>query len=233
MSTSSIDLSSLLSVLGNGSSGIDANSAVSGAIYAARAPERQWQSQQYNLSNQTSALNYLNRLASTLTDSLHALGDPAGAMTSMSAASSNSSLVAASAAAGTAVGNHVVVVNNLAATASWYSDSETSSSATLAAGSFTLQVGSGTATTIQIGNGVDTLDQLAAAINGQGLGVNASVVNDASGSRLAIVSQTSGAAGDISITGTSGLGFTQAVVGKNASLTVAPGKSHMLILSPL
>lgn len=220
MSSSGIDLSSLLSVLGNGSSGIDVSSAVSAAISAMSEPEQQWEAQQTTLSNQTSALNNINSLASNLENDLNALGDPLGAMATMSASSSDTYLVSASTTAGATASNHVVEVNSLATTSSWYSATETSSSSALPSGSFTIQVGSGTATTIQIGSGVDTLDQLASAINSQNLGVTASVVNDASGSRLAIVSQTSGTAGNIAITNTTGLGFTEAQAGANASLTV-------------
>ena len=72
----------------------------------------------------------------------------------------------------------------------------------------------------------NTLNGLATYINNQNLGVKASVITDSSGSRLALVSQTSGAAGEITLsndtTGTNGkgMGFTDAVDGKDASLTV-------------
>lgn len=220
MSTSNVDISSLLSALGSSSSGINVSQAVSAAIAADRAPERVWQAQQQSLQNQTAAINQITSSLSTLSDSLSSLGDPAGALTSMSVASSNTGLVTASALAGTAAGSHVVVVNNLATTASWYSDSVASSSAALAAGSFTVQVGTGPATTITIGGGVDTLDQLASSINSQNLGVTASVVNDSSGSRLAIVSNSSGTANDVTISNPSGLNFTRANTGQDASLTV-------------
>jgi flagellar hook-associated protein 2 len=138
----------------------------------------------------------------------------------MTATSSDTNVVQASAASGTAAGTHVVVVNNIASTASWYSSSVASSSTNLTPGSFTLQTGSGTATQIQIGSGVNTLDQLASYINTQNLGVTASVVNDSSGSRLAIVSNNSGAANGFTISNASGLTFTQASAGQDASLTV-------------
>jgi flagellar hook-associated protein 2 len=220
MSTSNVDISSLLSALGSSSSGINVNSAVSGAIYAARAPERVWQGQQQTLQNQTSVINQITSSLSSLSDSLNALSDPVGALTSMGVNSSNTALVTASATPGTVAGSHILVVNNLATTGSWYSASVASSSTPLAAGGFTLQVGTGTPTTITIGSGVNTLDQLASSINTQSLGVTASVVNDSSGARLAIVSNNSGSANDISITNASGLNFTRANTGKNASLTV-------------
>jgi len=46
----------------------------------------------------------------------------------------------------------------------------------------------------------DTLSTYAAAINLAGIGVSASVISDTTGSRLALVSQTSGAAGQLTIT---------------------------------
>ncbi|HXY04419.1 MAG TPA: flagellar filament capping protein FliD [Terriglobales bacterium] len=220
MGSSSINLSSLLSALGSSSSGIDVQSAVAQAIAADSVPMQQWEQQQATLQTQTSAIQSIEGDITTLTDSLNALGDPAGALTSMTTTSSNTNVVSASALAGTTAGNHVVVVNNLASTASWYSNSVASGDTQLAAGSFTLQVGSGQPTVINIGGGVDTLNQLATSINGLNLGVSANVVNDASGSRLAIVSNTSGTAANFTISNASGLTFTQAVAGQDASLTI-------------
>lgn len=219
-SISGIDISSLLSALGSTSSGINVSAAVAQAIYAMSAPQREWQNEQITLRSQTAALNAVQSDVQALQTSLNALGDPAGALTSMAVTSTNSNIVSGSALSGTAAGNHVVVVNNLATTASWYSSSVASSSTPLSSGSFTLQVGSGSPVQIQIGSGVNTLDQLASYINGQNLGVSAGVVNDSSGSRLAIISTTSGAAADFSISGATGLTFTQAVAGKDAALTV-------------
>ncbi len=220
MSSSSVDLNSILTALG-AKSGIDVTSTVNNLIYAARAPERQWQAQQSTISSQKQYLQYYDSLASTLSDKLNSLQDPVGALTAMSATSSQSSIVTASATAGTVAGNHIVVVNNLASTAAWYSDSKASATTALDAGSFTLKVGSGTATTINVGgtSGINTLQDLATYINGQNLGATASIVNDSQGARLAIVSNTSGDAGDITIT-PNGMNFTQAVQGKNANLYV-------------
>ncbi len=236
MSSSSVDLSSLLTALGSSSTGINVQSAVAAAISAESAPMTGWEQEQVTLQSQTSDINSIETDISTLETSLNALNDPAGALMSMAATSSNSGIVSASAAEGTAAGNHVVVVNNLATTASWYSGSVSSSSATLADGSFQLTVGSGSPVTIPIGTNVDgngtntnTLAGLATYINGLNLGVSASVVNDSSGSRLAIVSTSSGSAANFTISNpsggnppgsTAGLSFTQALAGSDASLTV-------------
>lgn len=220
MSTSGINLSSVLSALGTSSAGIDVASAVAQSLAALSVPEQQWINQQQTLQTQASAINQIQSDVSALENSLNTLGDPLGALSSMVATSSATNIVMASAAPGTPAGSHVVIVNNIASTASSYSNSVATSSTTLAPGGFTLKVGSGPATQITIGSGVNTLDQLAGYINTQNLGVTASVVNDSNGSRLAIVSKTSGTANGFTITGATGLTFTQASAGQDASLTV-------------
>ncbi|HWF90905.1 MAG TPA: flagellar filament capping protein FliD [Terriglobales bacterium] len=216
----SVNLGSLLSALGNSGTGIDVSSAVSQILQTEAIPQQQWQAQQATLQGQTSAINSLESLVSALQTSLQGLGDPGGSASSMSATSSNTAIVTATAAPGTATGNHVVVVKNVATTGAWYSDSVANSTTALAAGSFDIQVGSNAPVTITVGSGVNTLSDLATAINGQHLGVTASVINDSTGSRLALVSTASGTANDFTISNDSSVGFTQAVQGKDASLTV-------------
>ncbi|MBB5056369.1 flagellar hook-associated protein 2 [Granulicella aggregans] len=219
MSTTSSTLTSVLSALG-GSTGIDVTSAVASILYADRAPERGWQAQQTALASQTSAINALNSDASALSDALSALQSTTGALSTVTATSSNTSLLTATATDGTTTGNHVVTISNLASTGSWYSAKEGTSSTQLPTGSFSITVGS-TTTSIPTGSGsVNTLDQLAASINGQALGVTASVVTDSSGARLALVSTVSGAAGDFSIATGGSIGFTRSGTGTDASLTV-------------
>jgi flagellar hook-associated protein 2 len=217
MSTSST-LNSVLTALG-GSTGIDVTSEVNTILYADRAPERGWQAQQTTLANQTSAINQLETEASSLSDSLNALSAIDGVLASATATSSNSSLLTATAAGGTAASNHSVTITNLATAGSWYSDAESSSSATLPTGSFSITVGS-TTTAIPTGSGVNTLDELAASINSQSLGVTANVVTDSSGARLALTSSVTGSAGDFSISSGGSLGFTRSGTGADASLTV-------------
>lgn len=219
-SVSGINLSSLLSALGSSSSGINVSSAVAAEISALSQPEQQWEAEQQTLQTHTNGINQIQTDVDSLQTSLNALSDPAGALASMTATSSDTNVVQASAASGTVAGSHVVIVNNIASAASAYSNSVATSSTNLTPGSFTLQVGSGPATQIQIGSGVDTLDQLASYINTQNLGVTASVINDSSGSRLAIVSNNTGSANGFTVSGASGLTFTQVSVGQDASLTV-------------
>ncbi len=219
MSTSSSAvLSSVLSALG-GSSGIDVAAAVNAVISAKAAPEQTWAAEQMALSNQTTAINKLNTDASTLSDQLSALQSAGSVLNAVSVSSSNSAVVTATALDGTAIANHTVVVTSLATTASWYSAEQSSETAQLAAGSFDLTV-SGKTTTIPIGSGTNNLDELATAINSQSLGVTANVVTDSSGARLSIVANSSGSAAAFSIGNASGISFTQAQAGSNASLTV-------------
>jgi flagellar hook-associated protein 2 len=96
-----------------------------------------------------------------------------------------------------------------------------SSSTTISPGTFQIQVGSNSPVTVTVDATNNTLSQLASSINSQNAGVSASVIQDATGYRLALVSNTSGAPGDITVSGnTTGLTFNKAVTGTNASLVV-------------
>ncbi len=194
--------------------------AVAQALQADEAPMFQWEAQQQALQAQTADLTAIEGHVTNLENALTALSDPTGAMSAMTTASSNSSVVTATAANGATAGNHTVEVNNLATTAAWYSDEVASPTTDLTPGSFTITVGSGTPAQITVGSGVNTLTDLAAAINGMSLGVTASVVSDSGGSRLSIVSNASGAASNFTITNDSTINFTQATTGQDASLTI-------------
>ena len=199
--TSSVDVSSILAAAaGVSTPGIDVSSAVTAALYADRASERIWQSEQTTLTSQTTALTAIQTATTALTTDMESLNRLAGPLASRTVASSAASSVTASAAAGTVAGNHSVAINNLASTGSWYSDLAASATATLPSASFTLTTKGGATATIQIGSGVNTLNALASDINGQSLGVTATVVSDSTGARVAIISNTSGSAGDFSIT---------------------------------
>src|SRR5581483_7227506 len=216
---SSFDLGSLLSAIGS-SSGINVSAAVAQALAGESGPMVQWQQQQAFLKSQSSDINVIEGHITTLQDALNSLNDPAGGLMAVIASSSNSSVVTASAAPGAIPTNHVVVVNSVASTGSWYSDSVATGDTTLSSGGFTLQVGQNAPVQVTIGNGVDTLNQLASYINGLNAGVTANVVTDTTGARLAIMSNSSGAANDVVISNPTGLNFTRAGTGADASLTV-------------
>ncbi len=210
-STSPVDISSILAAISGASTpGIDVTSAVDAAVSAAEAPETAWEAQQTVLQNQATALTQIQTDTTNLDNDMQALNSLTGPLSSMSVTSSNSSIVTASAASGSAVGNHDVIVNNLATTDSWSSNSVASATTDLPAGSFTITPANGAAQTITTGTGATTLTAVANQINGDNLGVTASVITDATGARLAIVSNTSGSAANFTVTSGS-LSFTQAV----------------------
>lgn len=221
--TSGIDISNILAaVAGAQTPGINVTSAVSAAVTAAQAPEQVWQNDQTTLSSQMSDLQSIQSATSSLQTDMQNLNSLSGPLSSRTVTSSNVTAVTATAAEGTTLGNHQVAVSNLATTASWYSGEQSNATAALPSGSFTITAASGTSTTINTGsNGDVTLNDVVADINSQNLGITASVITDANGARLSLVSRNSGSAANFTVTsGSSSIGFTQAVVGNNASLTV-------------
>ena len=222
-SSTGIDISSILqAATGASSSGIDVTAAVNSALAAARAPETAWENEQTTLQSQTTALTQIQTDATNLDNDMQALNSVVGPLSARTVTSSNSSVVTATAASGSASGNHIVMVNGLANTASWASGVVASATTPLAAGSFTITGANGTPTPISTGTGTSTLNDVANTINNDNLGVTASVISDANGARLAIVSNTSGLAANFTVSSPTGgsLSFTQAVPGQNASLSV-------------
>lgn len=222
MSTSGVSLNSMglnSSTVGSGN-GIDVTSVVSQLMEAARGPERLWQQQQSALTYQTNALNSVNSSLNALQTAMRSLTDISGGISSNVARPSQTGILTASAQPSAMAGNHSITVNNLATTASAYTDTLADGDMTFSSGTVSLKIGA-TTTDIVIDDTINTLNKLASTINGKQLGVSASVINDASGARLALVSQTSGEPGDLAISGnTSGLVFHKSVTGLNASLTI-------------
>jgi flagellar hook-associated protein 2 len=241
---SAISVSSILAaVAGTSTSAIDVSAAVTAGIYAARAPERAWQADQTTLSSQTTALTSIQTATEALATDMQNLNTLTGPLAARIVASSNSNDLTATAATGTVTGTHAVVVSKLASTESWYSDLQSSSTATLPISSLTLTTAAGASATFATGSGKaggDNLNDLAKAINTANLGVNATVVSDASGSRLAIVSNTSGSAAGFSVTSSNYTGTswkspdipTGATLGVNTlTLTSAAGTVNIATTS--
>lgn len=200
--------------------GFNVQSVVQAAMAAASAPLYQMQQEQTTLQGQASALNTLETDLTNLQTAVQALSDPAGALYSQTATSSNSSVLTATAGSGATSGTHTITVNSLATTSSAYSAEFASSTTALTTGSFDIQVGANAAVAVTVSSSNNTLSGLASTINSMGIGVSASVITDANGARLSLVSNTSGAAGNITISNdTVGMGFTS-IAGTNASLTV-------------
>jgi flagellar hook-associated protein 2 len=222
MSTTGLNLNSLgmnQTTVTSGS-GIDVTAVVNQILDAARAPERLWQQQQSNFTAQSNALTSINSSLSALQTAIQALHDVTGVTSANTATSSQPGILTASAQSGAVAGSHLVTITNLATMASAYTDALANENTTFQTGVITLQFGT-KSTDITVDSSNNTLSGLASTINSEQLGVAASVINDENGSRLALISQTIGQPGDLTITGnTTGLNFHKSVEGQNASLTI-------------
>ena len=184
------------------------------------------QAQLTALTAQDTVFSTLGTDLSTLTTNLQALTDADGAFATKEGSSSNTDILTLTNADSSAVaGTHNVVVSSLATTASAVASEIATASDTLS-GSLTIN---GTAVPVVSGTS-DTLATFATAINTAAVGVTASIITDANGSRLSLVSNTSGSSGAITLTGntltdsTTSTAVTfpsgQAQAGVNAALTV-------------
>ena len=201
--------------------GFDVASTVTSILAAQQAVQTPQKNQLAALQAQDTVFTQLGTDLSTLTTAVQTLADANGPLSEKQGSSSDTNVLSLTSASTAAVaGSHTIVVTSVATTGSGYSDSITNASDTLT-GSITINnhqinVVSGTS---------DTLATLASAINTAAVGVTASVIADANGSRLSLVSNTSGLAGAITVTsalkdGTTAIAFTSGPAAANASLAI-------------
>jgi len=206
--------------------GFDVTSTVAQIQAADQAIETPWQNQLTALKAQDTALSSLGTDLSTLSTSLQKLTDFEGVFAEKQGSSSNTDVLSLTSASSSATaGSHTIEVSQLAQTSSEVSSAISSANDTLS-GSVTIQGQEFDTDTA----GSNTLTGLASAINSAAIGVTASVITDSSGSRLSIVSRTSGAAGQLSAITTNNLSdstsgggnisFSTAQVGQDANLIV-------------
>ncbi len=211
----------------NSGTGFDVASTVTQILAINQQIETPWKTQLAALKAQDTVFTTLGTDLSTLTTKMQALTDFSGVLSEKQGASSNTNVLALTGATPSAVaGSHTITVNSLAQTSSNYSNT-VAHAADVLSGSLTIQVGSGTPSTITVGSTSNTLATLSAAINAAGVGVTATVISDTSGSRLSLVSATGGAAGQLTITSAlsdttsaSSLSFVSGQTGQNGSVTV-------------
>jgi len=181
--------------------GFDVSSTVNEIVTNLQAVETPWKTHLTGLESKDTALSSLGTQMSTLSTDLQNLTDFSGTMAYKTGSSSDTNVLTLSSASATAVaGTHTIVVQNLAQTSSAASD-PVGTTDTLTGG-ITFKVGSGAWQTVNVGDGstAATLSGLSAAINSAGLGVTANVLTNADGTtRLSLVSQTDGSAGQITI----------------------------------
>jgi flagellar hook-associated protein 2 len=176
--------------------GFDVATTVTQIQASEQAIETPWQNELNALTAQDTVFTSLGTDLSTLTTSLQALTDFDGVFSEKQGSSSNTDLLSLTSADSTAVaGSHTISISQLAQTSSAASTPISNSSDTLS-GSLTIQ---GTTFNVDSSDDDTTWASLASTINAAAIGVTASVITDSSGSRLSIVSGTSGAAGQLTI----------------------------------
>jgi flagellar hook-associated protein 2 len=211
--------------------GIDVQALVTATLSGDQANITQLQNRQSSFTSQVTALQKISAELTSLQSAAFAIGDPLGGLNALSVVSSNSSVLSATASASALSGTHTIAVTSLATTSSFYSDAVATSTTPLvqATGAFQISVGGNPPVAIDITSSNNTLAGLAASINNTpNIGVTASVINDANGARLALVSSTSGVPGNLTVTGNfhltdvanTSVNFHQAIAGLNSSLTV-------------
>ena len=178
--------------------GIDVASTVTQMVAQLQATETPYKTQLTSLQSQDTVISNLGSLLSTLSNDITGLTDPAGILSGKQGSSSDTNTLALLSADTTATaGSHTVTVQNLAQTSTEASSAVGAND--ILSGSFSFHIGSGSSQTVSVDPSNNTLAGLAATINQAGIGVSASIVTDSSGSRLSLISQTDGAAGQITI----------------------------------
>jgi flagellar hook-associated protein 2 len=215
--------------------GFDVSSTVSEIVTNLQNVETPWKTQLTTLEGQDTVISSLGTSFSTLSTDMSSLTDLQGVLAQKEGSSSDTNVLELSSATSAATaGTHSVVVEDLAQTSSGYLDEVPSASDTLA-GSITVKASGGSQTfnLSELSSSNQTLTGLASAINSAGIGVTANVLTDSSGSRLSLVSATSGAAGQMTITSsltdaklvtttnsTGAINYNPTVPGKDASLEI-------------
>ena len=209
--------------------GFDVSATVNQIVSNLQNVETPWKTKLSSLESQDAAISSLGTLLSTLSTDMSTLTNLTGIMAEKTGSSSDSSVLTLSSAnTSSQAGTHTVVVDNLAVSSTGYFTA-ISNTADILSGSIVLQVGTGTAQTITLDSTNDTLAGLASAINSSGVGITANVLTDSNGSRLSLVSGTSGAGGNISVTSSTtnplkdsktDLTYTSSAAGKDATLVV-------------
>ncbi|MFZ0707327.1 MAG: flagellar filament capping protein FliD [Candidatus Korobacteraceae bacterium] len=227
MSTSSSGLSTVLNNVNNAFSGktdgIDVASTVAALMQIQDAPLTQLQNQQSGVQTQISTLGTIASQLSQLQTAAEDLSDSFGSLSVKTVSSSDPTLLTATASNSASAGTHAVVVTQMATTSSSYS-APIADPTTLAGTTLTINYGDpnnpGKTDTIALPSTISTLQDVANAINSsaQNTGVTASVMTDATGQRLALMSKSSGAAGNLTVSGA--VGFQQGEGGQDALLNI-------------
>ena len=193
-------------------SGLDVNSIVSQLVSIERQPIVALQTKAAAIQTQLSSYGLLSSYAGNMHDIAAQMASPTF-WAQNAATSSDSSSVSVTATTTAASGSYAVQVSQLAQAQTIASKAYTDSSTTVGTGTLHIDFGawdtglttftadgSKTGIDISIGAGENTLSGIKAKINAANAGVTASIVTDASGARLVINSNSTGAKSAVRIT---------------------------------
>lgn len=185
-------------------SGLDVRGIVQQLMAIERQPLQALQTSNKRTQDQLSAYGRLQSAMTTLQDAARRLTD-ATTWRATTVASASTTAVTATSSGDTPAGSYAVNVTRLAAAQTLSTQAFTSAQDALGPGSLTIELGTwGTgqtsftpdaaraAVTLRFDPPRDTLQDVASRINAASAGVTASVVTDASGTRLAVRSTTTG-----------------------------------------
>ncbi len=160
----------------------------------------------------------------------------------LQAVSSNPSVLTATATTSAAAGTYNIQVNQTAQAQSVYSHAYSdASTVVVGTGTLTIQIGNAAPVNISITSANDTLNGISTAINQANAGVTSSVINDGTGYRLTVTSNTSGAANIIKISaqdddgnntdmnGLSALAFDSSNNITNMTQSIAPQDANIVL----
>ena len=205
MSTSPINVSSLLQAFGlGGSSSLDVNTIVSELMQVNSQPLT---AMQQTVSNDQTDITAYGSILSNLMSLQSTVTAMQNSTVGLSATPSNPTYFSATASSAATAGNTTIDVKNLATAQSIYSNTNFSSATSAVADlssvptqQLQIQVGSNAAVTINVNSGNNTLSGIANAINSAKAGVTASVLEvSANTYKLVLTSNSTGSANTISV----------------------------------
>lgn len=197
-------------------SGLDVESIVTKLMSIEKRPLTLLQNQEDKLNTKLSAVGQLTSYTAALRDASNSLTSVLTWKQTKSS-SSDSASVTVSTETGAALGNYAVNVSRLASVQTTVSQAYASSTAAVGTGTLKIELGSwagepsptgfnaksgSTPVTVTITDADNTLEKIRDKINGAKAGVTATIVNDASGARLALRSTDTGAENGFRITAT-------------------------------
>jgi flagellar hook-associated protein 2 len=196
-------------------SGLDVNSIISQLMAIERQPLTQLQGAEQRLTTQVSQIGQLQSLVSTMRDKAASLSSLT-LWNQTAARSGDATAVTVTSAASAPAGQYAVQVQQLAAqqTVSSRVFAASDTPAQFGAGTLTIELGAwtgtpisgftpkadATAVTVTLTDDDDTLAEVRDKINAAGAGVVATIVNDATGARLALRSRDTGEANGFRVT---------------------------------